>query len=607
MKKKIISLSLLLLMMMTFIPAAMASGDLLFTAGTVEIESDATTVDVPITLTNNPGFASAGFYVRFNSSVLTYKSVAAGTVFGSGDITVTDKGSGLLMVSINESRGSNKSGDGTLATFTFDVVGGSAAGAYTIELIDAGAIGGCYNEEYDEVDYALVNGSVTIKAAAPTNYTVTYNANGGSTVATTDTVAAGSTADLSPVATKEGFDFLGWNTDPDATVALSSYTVTGDITLYAIYEEIIPEALLKGVITRGASSATVDQASGTIAVSYDTKQTIFSSSYVAFGPVVDDGVTVTYTNKDNFISTKANITNYTEINSMSGTPVTVNLATEKATTKTAKLAATIAKSNVGLHEFVMTLDNGVTQESYNVALNVGDAASEDEFVPSDAVFKTFRDDDGVTIDTKAKEITLTTKNKYNYTTIAIKGSDFGPSEGRVRRVIEVLDANDGSYKYIDFKGEDFVNYDRAVLINYGADRSYNIRIYGGEDGLSYEDYTLNVHYVASRDLSSIILGNNRGLHNAKLNSAADCNANGRINVTYKTTGGDIRFSPVYAKGRKTAISGDEGLVYTVWETVAGAEREVYVIDEPTLVPSAMKYLVTCGRDTRTFDVNFIEG
>lgn len=42
--------------------------------------------------------------------------------------------------------------------------------------------------------------------------------------------------DLSPVAVKDGYEFVGWNTDPNATEGLTSLTAgTTDITLYAIY------------------------------------------------------------------------------------------------------------------------------------------------------------------------------------------------------------------------------------------------------------------------------------------------------------------------------------------------------------------------------------
>ena len=47
---------------------------------------------------------------------------------------------------------------------------------------------------------------------------------------------AGNPIDLSPVAVKDGYEFVGWNTDPDATEGLISLTAgTKDVTLYAIY------------------------------------------------------------------------------------------------------------------------------------------------------------------------------------------------------------------------------------------------------------------------------------------------------------------------------------------------------------------------------------
>lgn len=74
------------------------------------------------------------------------------------------------------------------------------------------------------------------------NHTVTYDysTNGGtSATAASVNVADGAAADLSPTATKAGWEFVGWNTNPNATTALSSYTVTGNVTLYAIYKKTL--------------------------------------------------------------------------------------------------------------------------------------------------------------------------------------------------------------------------------------------------------------------------------------------------------------------------------------------------------------------------------
>ena len=84
------------------------------------------------------------------------------------------------------------------------------------------------------------------------SYTVTYDyeTNGGtSSTKTTDNVKYGGEVDLSPTATKEGYTFIGWNTDKDATIGLTSLTMElSNITLYAIYIDInLP---IMGILTK---------------------------------------------------------------------------------------------------------------------------------------------------------------------------------------------------------------------------------------------------------------------------------------------------------------------------------------------------------------------
>ena len=70
---------------------------------------------------------------------------------------------------------------------------------------------------------------------------ITYDKNGGDTEPTKKTEVKRETelADLSQVTRKAQYKMIGWNTDKDATTALSSYTVPEetDKTLYAIYEK----------------------------------------------------------------------------------------------------------------------------------------------------------------------------------------------------------------------------------------------------------------------------------------------------------------------------------------------------------------------------------
>jgi len=89
-----------------------------------------------------------------------------------------------------------------------------------------------------------VTGNITLyakwDAVGTTTYTVIFNANGGSgTAPNAQTVAAGSVITLPGGSDllMSGYTFGGWNTSPNGTEtnysAGSSYTVTGNITLYA--------------------------------------------------------------------------------------------------------------------------------------------------------------------------------------------------------------------------------------------------------------------------------------------------------------------------------------------------------------------------------------
>lgn len=85
--------------------------------------------------------------------------------------------------------------------------------------------------------YNSLFGNVTFTAIySPITYTVNYNANGGTTSTASKTVTYGGAVDLSPIAKKEGYTFIGWSTSSTARIPLSSYSMpAGNVTLYAVY------------------------------------------------------------------------------------------------------------------------------------------------------------------------------------------------------------------------------------------------------------------------------------------------------------------------------------------------------------------------------------
>jgi uncharacterized repeat protein (TIGR02543 family) len=154
----------------------------------------------------------------------------------------------------------------TQYTVTFDADGGSpgtqtktvnSGGMLGASLMPSNPIrsgytfGGWYTARYGSgsqfTGYTSVNSSITVYAQwtadAPTQYTVTYNANGGSgTAPSTQAVNAGSSVIVEGRGslTYSGKTFTGWNTNSAGTgtpYSAGSYiTVSGNVTLYAQWE-----------------------------------------------------------------------------------------------------------------------------------------------------------------------------------------------------------------------------------------------------------------------------------------------------------------------------------------------------------------------------------
>ena len=95
---------------------------------------------------------------------------------------------------------------------------------------------------YVDGDYGVKDGKLDVYAIwQPNKYTVTYDyaTNGGSSASKTSaSVEYNKAIDLSVTAEKSGWTFIGWNTNKDATTALSSLTMkASNIKLYAIFKK----------------------------------------------------------------------------------------------------------------------------------------------------------------------------------------------------------------------------------------------------------------------------------------------------------------------------------------------------------------------------------
>ena len=99
------------------------------------------------------------------------------------------------------------------------------------------------NQTNASATFTMPAGNITMTPSTGyASYTVTYDAttNGGSTAKQTASTKYKSLVDLTKKAEKSGYDFVGWNTNKDATSALSSYEMPAkNVTLYAIYKKTL--------------------------------------------------------------------------------------------------------------------------------------------------------------------------------------------------------------------------------------------------------------------------------------------------------------------------------------------------------------------------------
>ena len=89
-------------------------------------------------------------------------------------------------------------------------------------------------------DGSDLSDSASIDVYKTVEVTYDYKSNGGvSSTKTSEKIKIGDTVDLTPVATKPGYEFVGWNTDMNATTAMSDLIADGDVTVYAVYKKTV--------------------------------------------------------------------------------------------------------------------------------------------------------------------------------------------------------------------------------------------------------------------------------------------------------------------------------------------------------------------------------
>ena len=230
--KKILTFIIIIAMTLSLgVPAFAAAPATVTVASPTAAVTPGSTVNVAVTIANNPGMDVMKLKFSYDTTALTLKDMVLGSVMTGTFTPNLDKAVALL-----EAAGTtNATGNGTLVTLKFEVKSTAAAGNYTIGFLVADAV------NRDEVRVALTTQAGTVSVKIPvTTYTVRFNANGGTgTMADVTGVPAGAyTLPANGFTAPAGKQFKGWSTGATgAVIAGTTYNVTGDVTLYAIWED----------------------------------------------------------------------------------------------------------------------------------------------------------------------------------------------------------------------------------------------------------------------------------------------------------------------------------------------------------------------------------
>ena len=230
--KKILTFIIIIAMTLSLgVPAFAATPATVTVASPAAAVNPGSTVDVAVTIADNPGMDVMKLKFSYDTAALTLKDIELGSVMTGTFTKNLDKAVALL-----EAAGTtNATGNGTLVTLKFEVKSTATAGNYTIDFLVAEAV----NRNEERV--ALTTQAGTVSVVVPvTTYTVKFNANGGTgTMADVTGVPAGAyTLPANGFTAPAGKQFKGWSTGASgAVIEGTTYNVTGDVTLYAIWED----------------------------------------------------------------------------------------------------------------------------------------------------------------------------------------------------------------------------------------------------------------------------------------------------------------------------------------------------------------------------------
>jgi len=197
------------------------------------------TVDITVSLENNPGIINLKLNVAYDSTALTLTGRTDANIFGTAfhaPVNESNPASNPYILSwANDTVEENLTVTGTLVTLRFKVNEGAAAGKHDITVSYKSS--DIYDIDLKPVAFTVVSGAITVEAES---HTVTFNANGGSGTMSEQTASSQTALTLNAF-TRTGYNFSGWNTAANGSGTAYSdganYSFAADITLYAQWIE----------------------------------------------------------------------------------------------------------------------------------------------------------------------------------------------------------------------------------------------------------------------------------------------------------------------------------------------------------------------------------
>lgn len=198
----------------------------------------------------------------------------------------------------------------------------------------------------------------------------------------------GSNIDLTKTASKEGYTFIGWNTDSDATIGLSSIVMnTAGKTIYAIYQKTI-------TATYNSNGSTLSKVSDSCTIYNNTTSCTFTSptitraNYTIIGFNTNSTATTSTLNVETIYEISNDTTYYAITRDAKQPSISLGSNSETTYTKSKSVIVTVSDGESGLAtsqgiKYGWSTSNTTAPSSYtNVVLSNTNAASSTTFTAS---------------------------------------------------------------------------------------------------------------------------------------------------------------------------------------------------------------------------------